>query len=394
MAFGKKPKAEEAPKVEVKRPETMAEKFAAIAALSVFLDKKHKTTNSLIRMGSKVLVPVAHVPTGMPTLDNDVLGCGGIPDGRVIEVFGPESSGKTTSSLHIVAQYQKAGKIAAFVDAEHALDLLYAATLGVDTDNLVLNQPMSGEQALDVTLDLIKSGAVGIIVVDSVAALVPEAELAGDMGDQHVGLQARLMSQAMRKLIGEAYRNKVTVIFINQIREKIGVMFGSPEVTTGGRALKFYSSIRIDVRRRDVVKDGTGDNAPIVGHLIEFKAVKNKVGKPFGSTVVTLYYPGTRFASGFDLVGDAILYASKKGLFTMSGSWYHMDIGSLDEKNKPIGVEKLANGLANLQERLRSNPKELAVVYKRITEYQEAEAKKAAETADKLAGQTTGESEI
>jgi len=229
MGFQKKPKAPVEPKVVVVKPVTMAEKFKVLAELSETLDAKHETTNTLIRMGSTVVTPIAHIETGMPTLDIDVFGCGGVPDGRVIEIFGPESSGKTTTSLHVVSRYQKAGRIAAFVDAEHALDLTYAATLGVDVDNLVLNQPNSGEQALDITLALIKSGAVGIIVIDSVAALVPEAELAGDMGDQHVGLQARMMSQAMRKIVGEAYRNKVTLIFINQIREKIGVMFGNPK---------------------------------------------------------------------------------------------------------------------------------------------------------------------
>lgn len=384
MAFQKKPKVEAAPKVVAPKPVTMAQKFKALADLSDTLDAKHKTTASLIRMGSKVVVPVAHVPTGMPTVDNDVLGCGGVPDGRVIEIFGPESSGKTTTLLHILARYQKAQRLAAFVDAEHALDLTYAATLGVDVDNLVLNQPNSGEEALDVTLALVKSGAVGVVGIDSVAALVPEAELAGDMGDQHVGLQARLMSQALRKLIGEAFRNKVTLIFINQIREKIGVMFGSPETTTGGRALKFYSSIRLDVRRRDVIRDGSTETSPIVGHLIELKAVKNKVGTPFGSTIVSLYYPGTRFASGFDLVGDAITYASKKGLFTMSGSWYHMDLGNVNKENgKPIGVERLANGLSNLKDRLRSNPAELDVVYSRIDVYRIVEAKAIAEAAAK-----------
>lgn len=377
MGFQKKPKAEVEPKAVVVKPVTMAERFKVIADLSALLDKKHDTTNTFIRMGNKVITVIAHVPTGMPTFDNDVLGCGGVPDGRVIEIFGPESSGKTTTSLHIISRYQKAGKIAAFIDAEHALDLLYAGTLGVDTDNLILNQPNSGEQALDIALELVKSGAVGVIVIDSVAALVPEAELAGEMTDQQPGLQARMMSKAMRKLVGEAYRNKVTLIFINQIREKIGVMFGNPETTTGGRALKFYSTIRIDVRRRDIIRDGKGDTAPIVGHILELKAVKNKVGKPFGETQVSLYYPDTRFAPGFDLIGDTIRYASNKGLFDMAGSWYWMDLGNVDEKNKPIGKEQLANGLAALKDRLKAAPTELAVVYKRIDEYRAAEAKAA-----------------
>jgi recombination protein RecA len=217
--------------------------------------------------------------------------------------------------LHSIAQEQKKGGIAAFVDAEHAIDLLYAATLGVDVDNLVLSQPNSGEEALDIVINLVKTMAVSLIVVDSVSALVPEAELAGEITDVNVGLQARMMSKAMRMLVGSAEKSKVKVIFINQIREKIGTMFGNPETTSGGRALKFYSSVRIDVRRRDVIRDGTTDTSPIVGHKIELKAVKNKVGTPLRSTIVDLYYPGTRFQSGFDMIGDTIAYASKKGLF-------------------------------------------------------------------------------
>lgn len=376
MGFAKKPKADEAPKVAVVRPTTLAEKFKAIADLSSILDKKHDTNNSFIRMGAKLVTPIAHTPTGLPTFDNDVLGCGGWPDGRIIEIYGPESSGKTTLALHSVAREQKAGGIAAYIDAEHALDLTYAATMGVNTNDLVLNQPDSGEQALDNANELVKSCAVSMIVIDSVAALVPQAELAGEMGDSLPGLQARMMSQALRKLAGITKKNHVKIIFINQIRERIGVMFGNPETTTGGRALKFYASVRIDTRRRDVIKDGTGDTAPIVGHTLELYAVKNKVGTPLRKTKVDLYYPGTRFASGFDLIGDAITYASQKGLFEMSGSWYHLDMGK--------GTERLANGLANLKDRLRAAPSELDVVYKRIAEYRVKEAKAAAEQAAKL----------
>jgi recombination protein RecA len=374
MPFAKKPKEVVVPKAEVVRPVSLAARFKAIAELSEQMDAKHHTTNSLVRMGTKVLKPIEHTPTGMPTFDNIVLGCGGWPDGRVIEIFGPESSGKTTTTLHSIAQEQKAGGIAAFVDAEHAISLPYAATLGVDVDNLVLSQPGSGEEALDIVINLVKSMAVSLIVVDSVSALVPEAELAGEITDANVGLQARMMSKAMRMLVGIAERNKVKVIFINQIREKIGTMFGNPETTSGGRALKFYSSVRIDVRRRDVIKDGTADTAPIVGHKIELKAVKNKVGTPMRSTVVDLYYPGTRFASGFDMIGDTVTYASKMGLFEMSGSWYHMDIGN-------GVVEKVANGLPNLKERLRGDDKAMAEVNKRIAEYRvmEAEATKKGE---------------
>lgn len=366
----------------VERPVSLAERFSRIAELSDELDAKNKTTNSLIRLGNIVRTAIGHTPTGMPTLDEDVLGCGGIPDGRVIEVFGPESSGKTTISLHCVAREQKRGGVAAFVDAEHALDTYYAGTLGVDVDNLILSQPNSGEQALDTAERLVKSKAVSMIVIDSVAALVPEAELAGEMGDSHVGLQARLMSQALRKLTGVAEKNNVKLLFINQIREKIGVMFGNPETTTGGRALKFYSSVRLDIRRREVIRDGTGDTAPIIGHQIEVKAVKNKVGTPLRSTVLALYYPGTRFVPGFDLIGDTILYASKKGLFEMSGTWYHLDLGRVDKDKKPVGVERLANGLANLKEFLRNDPAALKVVYKRIAEFRANEAKAIAAAAE------------
>src|SRR6185295_13614959 len=222
MGFAKKPKEEKKAPAVVERPVSLAERFSRIAELSDELDAKNKTTNSLIRLGNIVRTAIGHTPTGMPTLDEDVLGCGGIPDGRVIEVFGPESSGKTTISLHCVVREQKRGGVAAFVDAEHALDTYYAGTLGVDVDNLILSQPNSGEQALDTAERLVKSKAVSMIVIDSVAALVPEAELAGEMGDSHVGLQARLMSQALRKLTGVAEKNNVKLLFINQIREKIG----------------------------------------------------------------------------------------------------------------------------------------------------------------------------
>lgn len=370
MGFQKKPKEPEAPVIKIEAPKTQAEKFARLFDLSEALDAKHKTTNSLMRMGSKPRLPIAHVPTGMPTFDNDVLGCGGIPDGRVIEIFGPESAGKTTITLWIIGKVQKQKKLAAFVDAEHALDVNYASTLGVNVDDLLINQPDSGEQALEVTLDLIKSMCVNLIVVDSVAALVPEAELAGDMGDAHVGLQARLMSQAMRKMVGLAAANKVTVLFINQIREKIGVMFGNPETTTGGRALKFYSSVRIDVRRREAITDGNKDN--IVGHQLELKAVKNKVGTPLRHTIVDLYYPGTRFKPGFDEIGDTIAYATKKGLFEMSGSWYHLN------------GEKIANGLANMKEFCRTRPDVLLDIQNSIAAYLKKEAEEAAKAATAL----------
>ncbi len=350
MAFGKKKVEQLEPKVVVPVPTTDVEKFKRLFAVGAALDKKHNTTNSLIRLGSKNIVRVPSISTKMPTFDLDVIQTGGVPRGRVIEIFGPESAGKTTWTLWVTAQAQQQGDISAFVDAEHALDLGYARNLGVNVDDLLFSQPSSGEQALQIVDALVKSQCVGLIVVDSVAALVPEAELEGDMGDNHVGLQARMMSQAMRKLTAECHLNNVTVIFINQIREKIGVMYGNPEITTGGRALKFYSSIRVDVRRQEPIK--VGDR--LVGHTLRLKAVKNKVGTPLRETLVDLYYPGTEFECGFDYIGDMITYASKRGLFEMSGSWYSLD------------GERLANGLANLKVALKDNPKQLEVIRKKV----------------------------
>jgi recombination protein RecA len=346
MAFQKKPDVPKEPKIEIKTPETDLEKFKALFAISKMLDKKHETTNSLIKLGSKVGIPIPSIGTGLPSFDEDVLGCGGIPRGRIVEIFGPESAGKTTIALHVLGMEQKAGGICAFIDAEHALDPTYASKLGVNVDNLLINQPDNGEQALEVAEELVKSKCVTLIVVDSVAALVPAAELAGDMTDQNVGLQARLMSKAMRRLTGICATNNVTIIFINQIREKIGVMFGNPETTTGGRALKFYSSVRLDVRRREVI----GAKEKPVGHHLEVKAVKNKVGNPFRSTVLDLYYPDSGHEPGLDQIGDLIGYASKRGLFDMSGSWYI------------LGEERLANGLSNLKEALRDRADTLQLV--------------------------------
>lgn len=347
MGFQKKPQEVKAPKA----PEIVlvdnTEKFKALFSLSKALDKKHDTQNSLMRVGDKVGIAMPSICTGLPTWDYGVFRTGGAPRGRIIEIFGPESAGKTTATLHIIAEEQKAGGIAAFVDAEHALDPSYAAKLGVDVDNLVLNQPNSGEEALQVVDALVDSKAVTLIVVDSVAALVPEAELAGEIGDAHVGLQARMMSQAMRILTGKAKRNNVTVIFINQIREKIGVMYGNPETTTGGRALKFYSSVRLKATRGEAITLGNKEN--IIGHQIKIKAVKNKCGVPFGEAVLDLYYE-----TGFDKIGNIIEYSAKHDLFQMSGSWFHMDLGS--------GMERIANGVANLKEVLRDNPKAIAIL--------------------------------
>lgn len=303
-------------------------------------------------------VAVPSIKTNLPTFDNDLCGCGGIPRGKIIEFFGPESAGKTTAALHIVGQEQKAGGLAAYIDVEHALDVTYAKHLGVDVDNLMISQPDSGEQALTIVEELIKSQLITLIIVDSVAALTPEAELAGDMGASHPGLLARLMSQAMRKLTAIANKTGTTIIFINQIREKIGVMYGNPETTTGGRALKFYASLRVEIKRREAITDGNKDN--IVGHTLEAVAKKNKIGTPFRSTKLDLYYPNTRFNPGLDVIGDQIKYASDHGVFTMSGSWYNLDYGK--------GEERLANGLANLKDRLRDDTEILKFLAKKAAE--------------------------
>lgn len=335
--------------------ESKAERFKNIAALSKSLDKEHDCTNSLVRLGSKNIVRVPSISTELPTLDYDVLQFGGIPRGRIIEIFGPESAGKTTTSLHVVGEEQKSGGIAAFVDAEHALDPSYAENLGVNIDELVINQPNSGEEALQVVDQLVDSKSVSLIVVDSVAALVPQAELAGEIGDAHIGLQSRMMSQAMRILTGKCSRNQVSILFLNQIREKIGVMYGDPTTTTGGRALKFYSSLRLHITRKEKI---TGSNADdIIGHSIDIRAVKNKGGIPFRRTQVDLIYPGRGRIAGFDKVSDMVTYASNHGLFETTGSWYS------------INGTRVANGLANLKNYLRSAPEAIEAMQKKVEEF-------------------------
>ncbi|MFP1601979.1 recombinase RecA [Microbacterium sp. 2216-1] len=287
---------------------------------------------SIMRLGSEERAPVEIIPTGSIALDS-ALGIGGLPRGRIIEIYGPESSGKTTLTLHAIANAQRAGGIAAFIDAEHALDPEYARKLGVDIDQLLVSQPDTGEQALEIADMLIRSGAIDLVVIDSVAALVPEAEIKGDMGDSHVGLQARLMSQALRKLTGGLNQTKTTAIFINQLREKIGVFFGSPETTAGGKALKFYASVRLDIRRIETLKDGT----EAVGNRTRVKVVKNKMAPPFKQAEFDILY-----GVGISREGSLIDFGVEHGIVKKSGSWYTYDGDQLGQ-----GKENARNFLRN-----------------------------------------------
>ena len=295
---------------------------------------------AVMQLGSRSAFPVTVISTGSISVDS-ALGVGGLPRGRVIEIFGPESSGKTTLALHVIAEAQKAGGIAAFVDAEHALDPAYAKKLGVDTDNLLVSQPDCGEQALEITNALVSSNSIDIIVVDSVAALVPKAELEGEMGDSFMGLHARLMSQAMRKLTGALSRANTCLIFINQVREKIGVVFGNPETTTGGRALKFYSSVRMEVRRTATLKDGEQS----IGNRTKVKVVKNKVASPFREAEIDILY-----GEGISREGDLLDLGAEQGVVEKSGSWYSFQ------------AERIGQGRENARLFLKEHPEAAAKI--------------------------------
>ncbi|WFA09746.1 recombinase RecA [Tissierella sp. Yu-01] len=301
---------------------------------------------SIMRLGEGAKLNLDIIPTG--SLDLDVaLGIGGFPKGRIIEIYGPESSGKTTVALHVIAEAQKLGGNAAFIDAEHALDPAYAERLGVDVENLVISQPDTGEQALEITEALVRSGAIDVIIVDSVAALVPKAEIEGEMGDSHMGLQARLMSQALRKIAGAVNKSNTIIIFINQLREKIGVMFGNPETTTGGRALKFYSSIRLDIRRIDSIKQGD----EIIGNRTRIKVVKNKVAPPFKQAEFDIMY-----GTGISKIGSILDVGVLAGVVNKSGSWYSYN------------DQKLGQGRENSKEFLKENPEMLAEIERKVRE--------------------------
>ena len=322
------------------------DKLKALDAALVQIEKQFGK-GAIMKLGDpSVQMNVETIPTGSLSLDL-ALGLGGIPRGRIVEIYGPESSGKTTVTLHMVAEVQKRGGIAGFIDAEHALDPVYAKNIGVDIDNLYISQPDCGEQALEITETMVRSGAVDIIIVDSVAALVPKAEIDGDMGDSHVGLQARLMSQALRKLTAVISKSNCTVIFINQLREKVGVMFGNPETTTGGRALKFYSSVRLDVRRIESLKQG----GEVIGNRTRVKVVKNKIAPPFKEAEFDIM-----FGEGISMVGDILDLAAENNIVNKSGAWY------------AYNGNKIGQGRENAKQYLRDNPEVCTEIERKVRE--------------------------
>ncbi len=321
----------------------MSERDKAIEVALATIERQFGK-GSIMKMSESTRLPIEGIPTGSIALDM-ALGIGGVPRGRIIEIYGPESSGKTTLAQHIIAEAQKMGGVAAYIDAEHALDPLYAERCGVNLDNLLISQPDTGEQALEITETLVRSGAIDIIVVDSVAALVPRAEIEGDMGDSHVGLQARLMSQALRKLTGAISRSRTSVIFINQLRMKIGVMFGSPETTTGGQALKFYSSVRMDIRRIETIKQGTDS----IGSRVRVKVVKNKVAPPFRQAEFDIMYN-----EGISKAGSVLDVGVELGIVRKSGAWFYLE------------EDRLGQGRENAKEFLNNNPDILNTIEYRI----------------------------
>ena len=325
--------------------ETQSERMKS---LQLTIDKLEKTygKGTIMKLGDSAIEPVEAISTGSVSLDN-ALGIGGLPKGRVVEIYGPESSGKTTLSIHAIAEAQRKGGIAAFVDAEHAFDRTYAQKLGVDIENLLISQPDNGEQALEIADNLIRSGAIDILVIDSVAALTPKSEIEGEMGDSKMGLQARLMSQALRKLTATISRTKCCCIFINQLREKIGVMFGNPETTTGGNALKFYSSVRLDIRRIVQIKDGEN----VVGNRTRVKVVKNKLAPPFRSAEFDIMY-----GEGISKTGELVYLGVEKGVIKKSGSWFS------------YGDTKLAQGRDAVKQLLLDNPELSEEIEKKVRE--------------------------
>lgn len=342
MAIDKKKK--EAVKTVVKITDAEEKKKALESVFSVI--EKEYGTGSIMKLGDANSVDVEVIPTGSLTLDM-ALGVGGLPRGRVIEIYGPESSGKTTVALHVVAEAQKMGGEAAFIDAEHALDPVYAKKLGVDIDNLIVAQPDTGEQALDIAEALVRSGALDVIVVDSVAALVPKAEIDGEMGDSHVGLLARLMSQALRKLTAVISKSGTVVIFINQLREKVGVMYGNPETTPGGRALKFFSSVRLDVRRGEVIKNGT----ELIGNKTKVKVVKNKVAPPFKTAEFDILY-----GEGISKEGNILDFAVENNIIKKSGAWFSYN------------GEKIGQGRDNVRKYMVENKEFTAEIDRQVRE--------------------------